>query len=186
MNDTSRQPISGSCLCGEVRYRFTGNLGIFQNCQCSRCRKFTGSAFAANLFVSPEQFHWLAGESQIGRYAPEETRHFTNRLLQKLRLFPALARQERQGGGRAGRHPGSTPGDRAQPAHFLRLTRRLVSSGGQTAGIRRVAAEKVIHNCRGLNSAADERRPAYNAPNHLPALWSVPPAAPAWRTFRYD
>lgn len=77
MNDNSSQPISGSCLCGAVRYRFTGNLGIFQNCQCSRCRKFTGSAFAANLFVSPEQFHWLAGESHIGRYAPEETRHFT-------------------------------------------------------------------------------------------------------------
>ena len=67
---------NGSCLCGEVTYDISGNLGIFQYCHCSRCRKFTGSAFASNLFVSPEQFKWVKGESFIGTYAPKETKHF--------------------------------------------------------------------------------------------------------------
>lgn len=66
----------GKCLCGEVSYEIIGNLGIFQYCHCSRCRKFTGSAYAANILVAPDQFHWLSGESNVGRYEPAETRHF--------------------------------------------------------------------------------------------------------------
>ena len=66
----------GSCLCGKVRYEISGNLGIFQYCHCSRCRKFTGSAHAANLLVSPEQFKWLTGEEYVGRFEPTEARHF--------------------------------------------------------------------------------------------------------------
>lgn len=66
----------GSCLCGEVRYEITGNLGIFQYCHCSRCRKFTGSAHSANLLVAPEQFRWLAGDDLVGTYSPENTKHF--------------------------------------------------------------------------------------------------------------
>ncbi len=67
---------SGSCLCQKVRYEISGNLGIFQYCHCSRCRKFTGSAFASNLFVAPADFKWLSGEELIGRYEVKETKHF--------------------------------------------------------------------------------------------------------------
>ncbi len=73
----------GSCLCGEVEYEITENLGIFQYCHCSRCRKFTGSAYAANFFVAQDQFKWLKGESLVGRYVPEETRHFTTSFCKK-------------------------------------------------------------------------------------------------------
>ena len=66
----------GSCFCGEVTYEISGNLGIFQYCHCSRCRKFTGSVHSANLMVSPEQFQWLSGEDYVGRYIPTDTRHF--------------------------------------------------------------------------------------------------------------
>jgi hypothetical protein len=68
--------VTGSCLCNKVTYAITGNLGIFQYCHCSRCRKFTGSALAANLLVSPEDFKWLSGEDKVGRYEPEDTKHF--------------------------------------------------------------------------------------------------------------
>ena len=67
---------TGHCLCGEVSYRISGNLGIFQYCHCSRCRKFTGSAFAANLFVSPDNFQWLSGETLVACYTPEDTKYF--------------------------------------------------------------------------------------------------------------
>lgn len=68
--------VTGSCLCGKVSYEISGNLGIFQYCHCSRCRKFTGSAHAANLLVFPEQFKWLFGEELVGRFEPKETKHF--------------------------------------------------------------------------------------------------------------
>jgi len=68
--------VTGSCLCGEVTYAITGHLGIFQYCNCSRCRKFTGSAFASNLLVAPGDFQWLQGEQHLGRYEIDEARHF--------------------------------------------------------------------------------------------------------------
>lgn len=68
--------ITGSCLCGKVTYEITGSLGIFQYCHCSRCRKFTGSAFASNLFVAPADFRWLSGEEWVGRYEVEDAKHF--------------------------------------------------------------------------------------------------------------
>lgn len=68
--------IKGSCLCHQVTYQIKGHLGIFQYCHCSRCRKFTGSAFAASLLISPEDFEWLSGEENVGRYEPEGVKHF--------------------------------------------------------------------------------------------------------------
>lgn len=70
------QLAAGSCLCGAVKYEISGNLGIFQYCHCSRCRKVTGSAHAANIFVKPEQFRWTQGEDMLARYEPAETKHF--------------------------------------------------------------------------------------------------------------
>ena len=76
MSENNRSGKKGSCLCGQVTYEITDNLGIFQYCHCSRCRKFTGSAYASNLFVSPDQFRWTNGESFVGTYAPKEVKHF--------------------------------------------------------------------------------------------------------------
>ncbi len=73
MQDKSAE---GSCLCGEVTYRISGNLGVFQYCHCSRCRKFTGSAYASNILVSPDQFRWLTGLANVGRFEPTQTKHF--------------------------------------------------------------------------------------------------------------
>jgi hypothetical protein len=72
----SEYHITGSCLCQGVRYEISGNLGVFQYCNCSRCRKFSGSAFAANLLVSPKNFQWLQGEEHVGRYALPKAKHF--------------------------------------------------------------------------------------------------------------
>jgi hypothetical protein len=66
----------GSCLCGKVSYELSGNMGIFQYCHCSRCRKFSGSAHSAALFVAPDQLQWLSGADWVGRYEPADTKHF--------------------------------------------------------------------------------------------------------------
>ena len=70
------QIVIGSCLCGKVGYQITGNMGVFQYCHCSRCRKFTGSAHAANLFTSPDDFRWIRGEEHVGRFDPQDTKYF--------------------------------------------------------------------------------------------------------------
>ena len=67
----------GSCFCGEVEYEISGNLGIFQYCHCSRCRKFTGSGYAANILVHPEHFRWLKGAAGVGEFIPEDTKYLT-------------------------------------------------------------------------------------------------------------
>ena len=41
----SEQQVTGSCLCKNVSYEITGNMGVFQYCHCSRCRKFTDLKF---------------------------------------------------------------------------------------------------------------------------------------------
>lgn len=68
--------VKGSCLCGAVSYQYTGTAKVFQYCHCSRCRKFTGSAYASNLIVEPEQFEWLSGEAKVGRYEVPGAKYF--------------------------------------------------------------------------------------------------------------
>jgi hypothetical protein len=72
----SETKAGGSCLCGKIRYQIGGTMEVFQYCHCSRCRKFTGSAFAANVFVAPGDFRWVDGQQLVGRYDPEHTRYF--------------------------------------------------------------------------------------------------------------
>ncbi|MEM7203420.1 MAG: GFA family protein [Planctomycetota bacterium] len=64
----SESTTAGACLCGAVRYTLHGEIRGFQYCHCSRCRKFTGSAHAANVFVKPDQLQWLQGEDSLGTF----------------------------------------------------------------------------------------------------------------------
>jgi hypothetical protein len=64
--------ISGSCLCGSVRFAIRAPFTGFRYCHCSRCRKASGSAHAANLFVPRTQFEWFCGE--CGCRVPHEIR----------------------------------------------------------------------------------------------------------------
>ena len=72
---TSEQ-IRGSCLCGKIRYAFSGPILSFNYCHCSRCRKATGSAHASNILVAPSQFKWTDGEESVARYDLPEARSF--------------------------------------------------------------------------------------------------------------
>lgn len=65
----------GSCLCGDVRFEVHGSFEHFFLCHCSRCRKDTGSAHAANLFSSTARIAWLSGEENVRDYVLPGTRH---------------------------------------------------------------------------------------------------------------
>ncbi|RYZ90813.1 MAG: GFA family protein [Proteobacteria bacterium] len=70
--------LKGSCLCGAVNYEIEGDAKAFYLCHCSRCRKFSGTAHASNLFVKARAFHWLTGEQLVKHFAVEGTRFAKN------------------------------------------------------------------------------------------------------------
>lgn len=64
----SKTTLAGSCLCGSVKFEITQPPVAFRYCACTRCRKATGAAHAANLVLPQSQLKWLAGEPLIKRY----------------------------------------------------------------------------------------------------------------------
>jgi hypothetical protein len=68
--------IAGSCLCGSIRFKIKPPLSDFRYCHCSRCRKASGSAHAANVFLPQSQLTWLAGESLIRRFDLPDAKRF--------------------------------------------------------------------------------------------------------------
>ena len=70
--------LTGSCLCGAVRYEASGEAKRFMHCHCTRCRKATGTGHASNMFLQPGSLKWLAGEDQVRAYKVPEALRFTN------------------------------------------------------------------------------------------------------------
>ena len=70
--------VTGSCLCGGIRYEVDGAFGKIVNCHCSMCRKATGAAFRTRAAIPKAAFRWLSGEDLVTRYnsSTEETRTF--------------------------------------------------------------------------------------------------------------
>ena len=60
--------LKGSCLCGNIRFEYSGELGPITHCHCNQCRKSNGSAFAANCSIDGSQFNIVAGEDSIKEY----------------------------------------------------------------------------------------------------------------------
>lgn len=63
----------GSCLCGAVSYEITGELGDAYFCHCQRCRKASGSAYASNARIRPEQFKIVSGADLLKSYFSEQS-----------------------------------------------------------------------------------------------------------------
>lgn len=60
--------ISGTCLCGAVRFEISGRLTPIQYCHAKRCQKATGSAFAAEVAAKASDFRWIQGENLVTVY----------------------------------------------------------------------------------------------------------------------
>lgn len=71
------EKITGSCLCGSVRFALRPPFSAFRYCHCSRCRKASGSAHAANLLVPRAGFEWLQGEASVRRYDLPDAERFS-------------------------------------------------------------------------------------------------------------
>jgi hypothetical protein len=71
------ETLTGSCLCGTVRYTATGEVTRFYHCHCSRCRKASGTGHASNMFFKG-RLVWDSGQEQVASYKVPEAERFTN------------------------------------------------------------------------------------------------------------
>ena len=67
--------LSGSCLCGGIKYRIAGDLLTSVNCHCSMCRKAHASAFRSGAIVKVQEFSWTQGEQLLADYRSSEQMH---------------------------------------------------------------------------------------------------------------
>ena len=54
--------ITGSCLCGHVRFVYTGEIGPATICHCEDCRKASGSAFHVGVGIDASEFDVVSGK----------------------------------------------------------------------------------------------------------------------------
>lgn len=64
--------LTGSCLCGGVRFEVTEPPEFAGYCHCMRCQKRTGSAAAVSARLVPGSLRITQGEDLIRSYVPPE------------------------------------------------------------------------------------------------------------------
>lgn len=69
--------MKGACFCGSIAFEIKPPFTTFRYCHCSRCRKASGAAHAANLFVPEKQFAWTKGEASVKRYDLPNAQRFS-------------------------------------------------------------------------------------------------------------
>ncbi len=70
--------LSGSCLCGNVKYVVRGEPKVAYNCHCGLCRKQGGASFATNMAVLRDEFSIVSGEDSLSFFqsSPHLRRYF--------------------------------------------------------------------------------------------------------------
>ncbi len=64
--------LTGSCLCGGVRFEVIEPFEHVGACHCSSCKKISGGAGTASGRVRTDAIRILAGEELLQRYQPAE------------------------------------------------------------------------------------------------------------------
>ena len=67
-----RKVISGSCLCGGVRFEVDPPFIQASHCHCERCRKHSGTAVCTQARVFREHFRLVQGKELIKIYGKGE------------------------------------------------------------------------------------------------------------------
>lgn len=66
--------ITGSCLCGNVKYNILGRVGDIVHCHCETCRKAHGSAFSSVAAVADADFE-LSGIEHLKSFESSKGKH---------------------------------------------------------------------------------------------------------------
>ena len=60
--------VTGSCLCGEIKFQITGQLNHIQICHCQQCRKAQGGPLATNIPVCTRNLTFVKGEEYLQEF----------------------------------------------------------------------------------------------------------------------
>ena len=73
--------LTGSCLCGGIRYEIDAELKAVSNCHCGQCRKASGAAFGTGATIPTASFRFLVGEELLKEWesSPGKRRCFCGR-----------------------------------------------------------------------------------------------------------
>jgi hypothetical protein len=69
---TPALPLTGGCMCGEVRYEVDAPLEAAGYCHCTRCQRRTGGSASASARVAPGSFRIARGEERVEVYRPAD------------------------------------------------------------------------------------------------------------------
>jgi hypothetical protein len=89
------EPITGSCLCGSVRFSSRAPSLFCGHCHCSMCRRSHGAGYVTWLIVPRDGFEVDSGAESLVRYASSDhgTRCFCGRCGATL-LFESTLRAD--------------------------------------------------------------------------------------------
>jgi hypothetical protein len=65
-------PLTGGCLCGNVRFEVTEPPLKAGYCHCRRCQRRTGTAASAQTRLAPGSLRLLAGEELLRSFDPPD------------------------------------------------------------------------------------------------------------------
>jgi hypothetical protein len=65
-------PLTGRCLCGDVRFEISEPLVVAGYCHCRRCQRRTGTAASFSAQIVPGSLQVVAGEELIRAFRPED------------------------------------------------------------------------------------------------------------------
>jgi hypothetical protein len=57
-------PLEGGCLCGQLRYRISGQPRSADHCHCRMCRRAAGAPVVARLTVAEAALAWIEGQTR--------------------------------------------------------------------------------------------------------------------------
>lgn len=63
----------GKCLCGNVEYEISGELGSVYNCHCSKCRRWHGAPFRTRASIDISQFNLVRGAECLSTFKSSES-----------------------------------------------------------------------------------------------------------------
>ena len=64
--------LTGSCMCGTVRFEVTAPFTTAGYCHCTRCQHRTGVPWALSGIVDADGFEILQGADEIRTYRPDD------------------------------------------------------------------------------------------------------------------
>jgi hypothetical protein len=65
-------PLTGGCLCGQVRFEITKPPQFAGYCHCTRCQRRTGTAAAVSARIVPGSLRVVSGEANIKAFRPPD------------------------------------------------------------------------------------------------------------------